>query len=214
MPTGVAFDSAGNTYVSLLPGFPFLPGSSKVVKVGADGSVSDYATGLTMLTDLQTGPDGMLYAVSFGQFTETGPVPNMGALLRIKEGGASEVLVDGLSFPTSIDFSDAGDAFVTVNGVGAPGSGEVVRFDGLTSMTGSPLSAPAAGPAPASEGDTAAASGTTASTESQAEAAPETLPTTGGSPLGLSWVILALGLLLVVTGLLLGARRYQDTSNR
>ncbi len=58
VPTAVAFDGNGNMYVSLLPGFPFLPGSAKVVKVTADGQVSDYATGLTMVTDLRSGPDG------------------------------------------------------------------------------------------------------------------------------------------------------------
>jgi sugar lactone lactonase YvrE len=199
VPTGVAFDADGNAYVSLLPGFPFLPGASKVVKVGADSSVSDYATGMTMLTDLQAGPDGMLYAVSIGQFSEQGPVPNMGTVLRIKEGAASEVLVEGLSFPTSIDFNDAGDAFVTINGVGAPGSGAVVRFDGLTSMAGSPLPAPPSAPAPA-PAETGA---------SEAAAEPEALPETGGSPLGLGWIIAAAGLVVVMAGLVLSARQRQ-----
>jgi hypothetical protein len=134
VPTGVTFDSEGNAYVSFLSGFPFVPGSTKVVKVSADGQVSDYATGLTMLTDLRTGPDGNMYAVQFGLFTEQGPDPISGAILRIKEGDASEVLVKGLSFPTSIDFNADGDAYVTVGGVGPPGSGAVVKFSGLTAM--------------------------------------------------------------------------------
>ncbi|MEZ4584068.1 MAG: hypothetical protein R3A10_20935 [Caldilineaceae bacterium] len=32
-----------------------------MLKVEEDGSFSDYATGLTMLTDLRTGPDGNLF---------------------------------------------------------------------------------------------------------------------------------------------------------
>ncbi len=131
VPTGVTFDEDGNLYVSLLPGFPFLPGSAKVVKVASDGEVSDYATGLTRLTDLRTGPDGHLYAVSIDRFTEQGPVPNSGAIIRIGEGTTSEEVLSGLSFPTSIDFNVAGDAYVTINGTGAPGTGEVVRFQGL-----------------------------------------------------------------------------------
>ncbi len=133
VPTGVTFDEEGNAYVSLLPGFPFTPGSAKVVKVTSDGAVSDYATGLTMLTDVRMGPDGYLYAVSIGRFTEQGPVPNAGAIIRVKEGTASEEVVSGLSFPTSLDFNAAGDAFVTINSIGAPGTGEVVKYEGLAS---------------------------------------------------------------------------------
>jgi len=193
VPTGIAFDASGNAYVSFLPGFPFLPGTAKVVQVGSDGTVSDYATGLTMLTDLQTGPDGMLYAVSIGQFTEQGPVPNTGAVLRIKAGEASEALVDGLSFPTSIDFDDAGDAYVTLNGIGAPGSGQVARFDGLTAMAGSSLEA--------------------AAVASETAAQPQALPETGAMPLHAGWLAVVLGTGLVMAAILLGARQRSDSTS-
>jgi hypothetical protein len=180
--------------VSLLPGFPFLPGSAKVVKVTPDGQVSDYATGLTMLTDLKTGPDGNLYAVQIGIFTEQGPTPNSGAIIRVKEGDASEEVVSGLSFPTAIAFNDAGDAYVTLNGIGAPGSGEVVMYAGLTSQAGTAISSAApAAPAPA------------------AEAAPATLPASGGLLPASIWqtgVLLALGLVLLTVGLALKGRRF------
>jgi sugar lactone lactonase YvrE len=131
VPTGVAFDADGNIYVSFLPGAPFLPGSAKVVRVTEDGSVSDYATDLSMLTDLQTGPDGNLYAVSMGEFTEQGPTPSSGSIVRIRQGTASEAVLTGLSFPTGLAFAANGDAYVTINGVGAPGGGQVVRYAGL-----------------------------------------------------------------------------------
>ena len=131
VPTAVAFDDDGNALVSLLPGLPLLPGTGQVVKVTPEGQVSGYATNLTMPTDLRRGPDGALYAVSFARFTDQGPEPNSGAIVRIREGAESEVVLEGLSFPTSIDFNDAGDAFVTLNGVGEPGSGEVRKFEAL-----------------------------------------------------------------------------------
>ena len=131
VPTGVTVDDDGMIYVSFLPGWPPLPGSAKVVRVTPEGEVSDYATGLDLLTDLQAAPDGNLYAVQMAEFGEQGPVPDTGRVFRIVDGEATEVLSE-LPFPTAIAFNDEGDAFVTHNGIGAPGSGEVVRYSGLT----------------------------------------------------------------------------------
>ena len=130
MPTGVAFDRQGEMYVSLLSGVPFLPGHSKVVHVSLEGDVTDYSTDLTMLTDLRAGPDGRLYAVSMGVFAEEGPQPDSGALLRIGDG-TSEVVVPDLSLPTSVAFDGSGNAYLTINGLGAPGSGSVVKYPGI-----------------------------------------------------------------------------------
>lgn len=135
VPTGVVMGDDGTLYVSLLPGFPFTPGSAKVVAVAPDGSVTDHATGLTMITDLKAGPDGALYAVSLGEWGEQGPTPNSGALVRIQDGEAETVL-EGLSFPTSVAFAEDGTAYLTVNGVGAPGSGQLVRVAGLGQRAG------------------------------------------------------------------------------
>ena len=110
VPTGVTFGADGRIYVSLLPGFPFLPGSAKVVVVDPNsGNVEDYATDLTMLTDLRTGPDGELYAVRFGIFTDEGPIPNSGAVIRVGPGETSRDIISGLPFPTSVDFDPVGE---------------------------------------------------------------------------------------------------------
>ena len=86
-----------------------------------------------MLTDLRTGPDGELYAVRFGIFTDEGPIPNSGAVIRIGEGETSQDIITGLPFPTSVDFDINGNAYVVINGasVGAPGRGAVIRFEGV-----------------------------------------------------------------------------------
>lgn len=139
VPTAVVFDEDGNAYVSLLSGAPFIPGSAKVLKITPDGEISDYAVGLTMLTDLRRGPDGELYAVQFGLFTEEGPVPDAGAVVRIKEGEGSEVVLESLPFPTSLDFDSDGNAYITINGVGAPGSGAVLKVEALTAAEGEPI---------------------------------------------------------------------------
>ena len=130
VPTGIAVDAQGNAFVGLLPGFPFVPGSSKVVMITPDGEVTDFATDLTMTTDVQRGPNGDLYAVQIGLFTEQGPQPNSGRVVRLAQDGTTTEVLAGLSFPTGIAFNPAGDAFLTVNGAGGPG-GAVMRYSGL-----------------------------------------------------------------------------------
>ncbi len=171
VPTAVTIGADGGLYVSLLSGAPFIPGSAKVLAVADDGSFSDFATGLTMLTDLRTGPDGNLYAAQFGLFTEQGPMPGSGAVIRVKEGGDSEVVVSGLDFVTSLDFNADGDAYVTVNGVGAPGSGQVVKFAGLTDMAGTSVSEVMAAMAPPA-GDAMGEATAEATEEAMEEATP------------------------------------------
>ena len=42
------------------------PGKSKVVRVGADGSIQNVATGLSVPTAMTFGPNGDLYVSNFG----------------------------------------------------------------------------------------------------------------------------------------------------
>lgn len=136
VPTAVVMDGEGRTFVSLLSGAPFIPGSASVVEVGADGTVSIFAPGQTMLTDLKLGPDGNLYAVSFGMFTEEGPVFNSGSVVRILPDGTSEVVIEGLPFATAIALDAEGNGYVAINGVAIPQAGMVVYYEGLTGMEG------------------------------------------------------------------------------
>lgn len=134
VPTGVTFGADGAVYVSLLGGFPYPDGVSRVVKV-VDGEVTDFATGLNLLTDVTLGPDGNLYAVSFGTADVDAELPyvaNSGSLVRIGADGQWGTVVDEINFPTAIAFNAAGDAYVTQNGLGAPGSGQLVKYAELT----------------------------------------------------------------------------------
>lgn len=62
VPTGIALDDQGGAYVTCETVVPFPDCASKVIHVTADGTVSDYWTGLTAVADLVMGPDGVLYA--------------------------------------------------------------------------------------------------------------------------------------------------------
>ena len=59
------------------PGFPS-PGTGKVVRLNADGSIEDIATGLVVPTGMTYGPDGALYVSNFGAAP-----PGLGQIGRI-----------------------------------------------------------------------------------------------------------------------------------
>jgi hypothetical protein len=223
VPTA-AVEMDGAWYVSLLTGAPFLPGTAKVIKIDADGVQSDFATGLTMLTDMQAGPDGNLYAVQFAMFGEQGPMPFSGAIVRVGEGDSSTVVVPGLLVPTSIAFNPEGDAFVTSL------TGDVWKFAGFTAMEGmsmadystwvAEMSAAMAPPADAAaapaesteaaapaEGDAAAAA-PAESTDAAADApAPDTMPVTGGETALPGVLVAVLAVVAVVAGMAFFGRR-------
>ncbi len=144
VPTAVAFDEEGTLYVSFLSGAPFVPGSAKVVTVSDDGEVSDFATGLTMLTDLTYAPDGNLYATQFAIFGQQGPEFNSGAVVRILPDGSHEVVVAGLPNVTAIAFDADGNGYVAINGANPPGIvppgiGAVVKYEDLVNREAIPM---------------------------------------------------------------------------
>lgn len=187
VPTGVVVDEDGSGYVALLTGGPFTPGSAKVMRIWRDGAATDWATGLTMLTDLRRGPDGELYATQFARFGPEGPDPASGAIVRVREGDASELVVSGLAYPTSLDFAEDGTAYVTqYGGFSPPGEGQVLRFDDLTDVEGTPLddAAPAMDDESEDEderdGEMDDETADDADDDADESAEPSTLPKSGG----------------------------------
>lgn len=143
VPTAPVFDDEGTLYVSYLSGAPFVPGSAKVVTVSEDGTVADFATGLTMLTDLTFAPDGNLYATQHAIFGQQGPEFNSGAVIRIMPDGTSEMVIGGLPNVTAITFDADGNGYVAINGANPPqapdGIGAVVYYEDLVSREGMPM---------------------------------------------------------------------------
>lgn len=148
VPTGIEVEEDGSLLVSFLPGFPFLPGTAKVVRVSPAGEVSDAWPGLSSIVDLARAADGTLYAVQFALFSEQGPQPGTGAILRLPAAGEPEVVLDDLFFPTSAAFDANGGAYIALGGVGPPGSGLVTYVDGLAGMEGQPMAAMSPGGSP------------------------------------------------------------------
>lgn len=136
VPTGVAIAPDGNIYVGFLSGFPFLTDGTKVVNVTPAGVVRDAATGLTQVLDVAVGPDGMLYASQFNEFSlisqPPGYAPGTGKVVRIMHDGSKQTVADGLDFPTGLEFDASGNLYVAVNSL-SPTDGQVIRIANVTS---------------------------------------------------------------------------------
>jgi hypothetical protein len=112
----VAFDHDGQLYAleagtQNLPDAPFpAPFTGKVVRVSADGTPQDVATGLAFPTAMTFGPDGALYVSNFGFGFPAGA----GQIVRIDVSPASPAagpatVAAGLSQPAQGPFATAAD---------------------------------------------------------------------------------------------------------
>ena len=154
--TGIASaDSGGPLYVSELGQGPFLPSDGRVIQVGVPtGSQTTIASGFSSMTDVEVGPGGQLYALSFGDFAPgpNGPPWMLGSAKIFKvdaSAGKLVPLVTGFSLATSIIFS--GDtAYVANFGVSFPGApGEIWQIKNFSSIAPLPAAPKPAAPAPA-----------------------------------------------------------------
>lgn len=129
VPTSIERGPDGAIYVSQLTGFPFPVGGSSIWRISKNGTATEWATGLTNVTDLTFGKNGKLYAVQIADDGLTGEAGlTDGSLLRVKPGAnRSEVIATGLFAPYGVAVHK-GHAYVTTGSV-LPGGGEVWRFD-------------------------------------------------------------------------------------
>lgn len=138
VPTGVTLDGHGNAYVSLLTGFPFALGTSKVVRVSVDaknagcsgnpshpvwpGRVA--ASGFTGINDVWMGRDGALYVTELSRngiwaaegALESGDLSALtgtGRVTRVKLGSRIEVGKGLLTFPGSAVLAKDGHVYAT-----------------------------------------------------------------------------------------------------
>lgn len=135
VPSGIAVDAGGNAYVGFLTAAPYIDGFAKVVKVAPDGTVSDAWTGLTAVTDVAFGPDGMLYAAEMATGnTEERPflTPNSGRVVRQTGPDTLEPVVTGLPYPVHIGFDADGHLVIAAPAFGPDagvGQGMLVSVD-------------------------------------------------------------------------------------
>lgn len=200
--TGIDYSGSGPFYVAYLGLGPFPPEQGKVVTVAeSSGTIANVASGRSMLTDVEFGPGGQLYALQFndttaGEFPAFGPFS--GSLLRVS-GSSMVPVVDGLSFAASVVFDD-NTAYISNFSV-TP-EGEIIKVEnvsGLQPIVASPTAAPAA--------PTTAPAAT--ATRPTGVRAPDT-GTGGGGDNGVpAWLIMTLlgGVVMLGAGAALQSRR-------
>lgn len=135
VPTGLA-GAFGSVFVAQLGPLPYLPENGRVLTVDLlnPQHVTTLASGVPMIIDVATGPDGHLYALSQGDGASVdNPVapaePHTGRLLRVNGDGTFTVVASGLDLPTSLNFH-CNDAVVTSL------NGEVRVFKQVARTTG------------------------------------------------------------------------------
>lgn len=182
VPTGLVLDGEGGAYVGFETTVPYPDGASKVVHVAADGTVTDHWTGLTAVTDVVMGPDGVLYAAEMATDNTDEPPhlnPGTGRIVRQTGPDSLEEVVTGIDYPVYMGFDANGMLVITTPAFGpdmGAGHGMVVQVDPASapvSMEGISGTAPTCG-APAAADAAAATEAVPVATEAAPAAAPAT----------------------------------------
>jgi len=111
VPTGIAVDAEGNAFVGFEMTPPYEDGASKVVKITPDGTVADHWTGLTAVTDVAFGPDGVHYAAEMATgYTSEEPFlrPDSGRIVRQTGPDSLEPVVTELPYLVGLKFDGDG----------------------------------------------------------------------------------------------------------
>lgn len=153
VPTGLALAPDGGIYVGFLTTTPYVDGTSKVVKVTADGTVTEIWRGLTMVTAVAVAPDGTLYALeeSTGN-TMTVPFirANSGRVVRQTGPASLEPVVTGLAQPVRMGFGPDGGLYVAYPAHDANiAPGGIIRIDPTASNVALPTDLRGTGNCPA-----------------------------------------------------------------
>jgi sugar lactone lactonase YvrE len=132
VPTSLAFASDGTIFFVNLGRFPIVAGQSSIYMVTADGTISEFATGLTAELGIAIDAAGNLYVLETSG-AASGPAPftpGSGRVVHVEAGGGQEVIVEGLFQPTALRFGPDGNLYVTNNGwASPPGSGQILRIE-------------------------------------------------------------------------------------
>jgi len=104
VPTGIVYDGK-KFLVSTLTGFPFASGAAKIFQVDQHGTVSEYRSGFTTLTDIVLTPNNKPLVTHFADFSLTSTPPGFNPTSGSVQNESGAALIEGLSMPTDIERS-------------------------------------------------------------------------------------------------------------
>ena len=134
VPTRMVAAPQGGVYIGTLTAVPFPDGAAKVMHVSADGTVEDVWTGLTVVTDVAVGPDGVLYALEMSTGNLSEPpflMPGSGRVVRQTGPDQYEVVAEGLMFPVAMEIGPDSAFYIALPALGANGGeGTIVWLPG------------------------------------------------------------------------------------
>lgn len=129
VPTALAYHD--HFFIGNLNTFPIVRGSSKVLKLTANGQLWPVADRLTTVVGITFDHCGRMYVLE--NTTGKGnamPTPGTGKVVRIEPSGGRKAIITGLVFPTAMTFGPDGALYVSNVGFGyPPGMGQVLKFD-------------------------------------------------------------------------------------
>ncbi len=139
VPTKILTHPDGGWLVSTLTGFPFVDGVSKVYHVHTDGSMSIYAEGLTLVTDMEFDPnDDQLIVQQFAKFGEVDSsltfIFGSAQAIKIDTEGNLDTLLSGYGPSPGMTIAADGSLYMTHLFLG-----QLLRAEGLLTDTDHPI---------------------------------------------------------------------------
>lgn len=118
VPTDVEVGNNGHYYVSTLPGFPEMPGTSRVFRINAyTGAVRTVAKGFTGGVDLAVADDGTIYVAELFAFQVS----------RVDPGDRTASESTFVECPTAVELDAGGHLLVAEGGICGPGGSGLIR---------------------------------------------------------------------------------------
>ena len=131
VPTAVAYRAGVDAFfVGNLGRLPAAPGSAKVLRIGRDGSVAEWAIGMMTIVGLVFDSHGALYVLENTISDEPSrPRPNAGQIVRLHDDSSIETVASGLMLPTAMTIGPDGALYVSTFGFGPAGAGTILRLE-------------------------------------------------------------------------------------